>query len=234
MKKLVSLLFIISSILFTSCKKEISDLEFEKNVMTKIFPSLIDSTCMDTRLFTNFPPEYGESIFDKTGHYIGVDSTKATKEQKQKLLEWKINTEKIKKDTSKIVIAFNPIIEYSNEDLKEYLEKHFKNTKACVPKEKIYNEYILDFQKIKLNNRFELRHINQFPKERGRIWLTTYNFNFSGAVFFSRIQFDQNKKFGVLNGGFACGDRCGQGFRIYIKQINQKWIIDEIEETWVS
>jgi len=83
---------------------------------------------MDTRVFTNFPPEYGESIFDKKGHYIGVDSTKATKEQKQKLVEWKINTERIKKDTSKIIIAFDPTIEYSGEDLKEYLEKHFKST----------------------------------------------------------------------------------------------------------
>ncbi|KAF2340874.1 hypothetical protein [Flavobacterium tistrianum] len=234
MKKIVSFLFITSIILFISCKKEISDLEFEKKVMTEIFPSLIDSTCMDTRLFINFPPEYGESIFDKTGHFIGVDSTKATKEQKQKLLEWKIKTEKIKKDTSKIVIAFDPIIEYSNEDLKEYLEKQFKNVKAFVPKEKVYNEYIFDFKKIKLNNRFELRNKNQFPKERGKIWETKYNFNFSGTVFFTRIQFDQNKKFGVLNGGFVCGRLCGQGFRIYIKKINENWIIDKIEETWVS
>lgn len=217
MKKISFLIFIATSLFFTSCKNKISDLEFEKKVMTEIFPDLIDSTCMDTRVFTNFPPEYGESIFDKKGHYIGVDSTKATKEQKQKLVEWKINTERIKKDTSKIIIAFDPTIEYSGEDLKEYLEKHFKSTKAFVPKEKIYNEYIFDFKNIKLNNRFELRNINQFPKERGKIWETKYSFNFSGAVFFTRIQFDQTKKFGVLNAGFACGRLCGQGFRIYIK-----------------
>ncbi|WP_289661718.1 hypothetical protein [Flavobacterium panacagri] len=234
MKKLKSLVIISVIILFSSCEKKITDLEFEKNVMTEIFPSLIDSTCIDIRLFTNFPPKYGEPIYDKTGHYIGVDSTKATKEQKQKLLEWKINTEKIKQDTSKIIIAFDPVIEYSSEDLIEYLEKHFKNTKPFVPKEKVYNEYTLDFKNIKLNNRFELRHANQFPKERGKIWETKYNFNFSGAVFFSRIQFDQNKSFGVLNGGFACGRLCGQGFRIYIKKNKNKWIIDHIEETWVS
>ncbi|MDP5202003.1 hypothetical protein [Flavobacterium sp. DG2-3] len=209
-------------------------MEFEKSVMTEIFPSLIDSTCMDTRLFTNFPPEYGESIFDKTGHYVGVDSTKATKEQKQKLLEWKINTEKIKKDTSKIVIAFDPVIEYSREDLTEYLQKHFKNIKPFIQKEKVYNEFILDFKNIKLKNRFELRHISQFPKERGMIWLAKYNFNFSGAVSFTRIQFDQNKKFGVFNGYFGCGGRCGQSFRIYIKKAGDKWIIDNVEITAIA
>nr|WP_294787696.1 hypothetical protein [uncultured Flavobacterium sp.] len=202
--------------------------------MTEILPSLIDSTCIDIRLFTNFPPKYGEAIFDKTGHYIGVDSTKATIQEKKRLLEWKINTEKIQKDTSKIVIAFNPVIEYSNEDLKEYLEKHFKTAKAFVPKEKIYNEFILDFKNIKLNNKFKLLHINQFPKERGRIWLKKYNFNFSGAVSFTRIQFDQNKKFGVLNGYFGCGGLCGQSFRIYIRKEHEKWIIENVEVTAIS
>lgn len=234
MKKIGFLLIITTILIFASCKKSISDLEFERDVMTEILPSLIDSTCIDIRLFTNFPPKYGEAIFDKTGHYIGVDSTKATSQEKKKLLEWKLNTEKIKRDSSKIVIAFNPVIEYSNENLNEYLEQHFKTAKAFVPKEKVYNEFILDFKNIKLNNKFKLLHRNQFPKERGMIWLAKYNFNFSGAVFFTRIQFDQNKKFGVLNGGFACGGLCGQGFRIYIKKTNEKWIIDKIEETWVS
>jgi hypothetical protein len=234
MKRLINLALIIVIILFSGCKRKITDLEFEKNVMTEIFPSLIDSTCIDIRLFTNFPPEYGESKFDKTGHYIGVDSTKATKEQKQKLLEWKINTEKIKKDTSKIIVAFDPILKDNNQDLKENLEKHFKNAKIFISKEKKESEYIFDFKNIKLNSKFELRNISQFPKERDAIWETKYDFVFSGVVFFSRIQFDKDKKFGVLNGGFACGRRCGQGSRIYIKKVNNKWLIDKIEGTWVS
>jgi hypothetical protein len=234
MKKLLNLSLLIVIILFSSCEKEITDLEFEKNVMTEIFPDLIDSTCIDIRLYTNFPPEYGESIFDKTGHYIGVDSTKATKEQKRKLLEWKINTEKIKKDTSKIIVAFDPLLKDNSQDLKEDFAKHFKNAKIFISKEKKETEYIFDFKNINLNNKFELRNISQFPKERGLIWMTKYDFIFSGAVFFSRIQFDKNKKFGIFDGGFACGGLCGQGYRIYIKKVNNKWIIDKIENTWVS
>lgn len=234
MKKLLNLALLIVIILFSSCEKKITDLEFEKNVMTEIFPSLIDSTCIDIRLFTNFPPKYGESIYDKTGHYIGVDSTKATEEQKRKLLEWKINTEKIKKDTSKIIVAFDPLLKDNSQDLREDFQKHFKNAKIYISKEKKESEYVFDFKNIKLNNKFELRNISQFPKERGLIWLAKYDFVFSGAVFFSRIQFDKDKKFGILDGGFACGDRCGQGFRIYIKKANNKWIIDDVEGTWVA
>ena len=233
MKKIITSGLIIIIIFFTSCEKKITDLEFEKNVMTEIFPSLIDSTCIDVRLFANFPPEYGESIFDNTGHYIGVDSTKATLEQKRKLLEWKINTEKIKNDTSKIIIAFNPVLKNDSQDLKDDFEKHFKNAKIFILKEKTESEYRFEFKNIKLNNKFELRDISQFPKGRA-IWEKKYDFVFSGAVFFSRIQFDKDKKFGILDGGFACGRLCGQGFRIYIKKVNNKWIIDEVEGTWVS
>ena len=232
MKRIIKLIFILVVILFSSCEKKITDLEFEENVMTEIFPSLIDSTCIDIRLYTNFPPEYGESIYDKTGHYIGVDSTKATKEQKQKLLEWKINTEKIKKDTSKIIVAFDPVIKDSHEDLNKDFQKHFK-TQIVKLKDK-NSEYLFEFENIKLHNKFALKNISQFPKERGAIWQTKYNFLFSGAVFFSRIQFDKDKKFGILDGGFACGMLCGQGFRIYIKKINNKWIIDEVEGTWIA
>lgn len=234
MTKILTPTFILLIIFFSSCEKKISDLEFEKKVMTEIFPSLIDSTCLDIRLFTNFPPKYGESLYDKTGHYIGVDSTKATKEQKRNLLEWKINTAKIKKDTSRIVIAFDPLLKDNRQDVKADFEKHFKNSKIYTSKEKTESEYLFEFKNIELKNKFVLKNISLFPKERGAIWEAKYDFVFSGAVFFSRIQFDKDKKFGILDGGFACGGRCGQGYRIYIKKLNHKWIIDKIEGTWVS
>jgi hypothetical protein len=226
--------YILLIILFVSCQKKITDLEFEKNVMTEILPSLIDSTCIDTRIYMNPPPPYGEMIFDSTGHYAGIDSTKATKEEKQELLEWKNNSEKVKRDTSKIIVAFDPKIKNNNEDVKEAFEKHFKGAKIFNSKEEVKTEYILDLKNIKLKNKFQLRNISEFPKDKDLLWQTKYNFVFSGVAFFSRIQFDKEKKFGILDGGFICGGRCGKGFRIYIKRINNKWIIDEVEGTWIS
>jgi hypothetical protein len=234
MTKLHKTTFVLLLIFFASCEKKISNLEFEKNVMTEIFPNLIDSTCIDIRLMTNFPPKYGESIYDKTGHYIGIDSTKATTSEKLKLLEWKKRTLEIKNDTTKLIIAFDPKIKNSRDSLKNDFEKHFPKAKIFKPKAENETEYILDFQNIKLNNKFELKNISEFPKERGAIWETKYNFLFSGVVYFSRIQFDEQKTFGILDAGFYCGRLCGQGFRIYIKKVNNKWIIDEIERTWIS
>lgn len=37
MRKLQKIIFILSILIFTSCKKEMTDVEFEKNVMTEFF-----------------------------------------------------------------------------------------------------------------------------------------------------------------------------------------------------
>ena len=234
MRNLQKITFVLVIMLFASCERKVSELEFEKNTMTEIFPSLIDSTCIDFRLMTNFPPKYGESIYDKTGHYIGVDSTKATNDEKLRLSEWKKRTLEIKNDTSKIIIAFEPKITKSRENLNNDLEKHFVGEKIFSTKTETKTEYILDFKNIKLKNKFELKNISEFPKERGVIWETKYKFLFSGVVYFSRIQFNKNKEFGILDAAFDCGRLCGQGFRIYIKKVHNKWKIDEIEPTWIS
>ncbi|QOG04497.1 hypothetical protein [Flavobacterium sp. MDT1-60] len=233
MNRIIKLRVILIVILFSSCEKKLTDLEFEKNVMTEIFPSLIDSTCIDMRMFFNPPPIVGEILYDKEGNHIGIDSTKGTKEQKQKLLEWKMQLRKIEKDTSKIIVAFDPLLKDNNQDLSEDFEKHF-NSKIFISKEKKETEYIFDFKKIKLDNKFLIKDIAQFPKDKKTIWKAKYDFIFGGVVSFSRIQFDKNRQFGILDGGFVCGRHCGQGFRIYIKKINNKWIIDEVEGTWVA
>jgi len=78
------------------------------------------------------------------------------------------------------------------------------------------------------------KNINEFPKDREIFWKEKYDFIFSGVIHFTRIQFDTEQKYGILDGGFVCGKLCGQGFRIYIKKENGKWLIDKIRGTWVS
>lgn len=230
------LLFVI--ILFMSCQKRMSDLEFEKNVMTEIFPDLIDSICIDYRTVPVPPPIYGQFIYDKEGNHIGIDSTKGTEKQKKEIVEWKRNqeaiVEAIEKDTSKLIVAFNPKIEKSSKDLKEYLEEHFKVTEVFYPKIEGDSTYTIDFKNIPLKGKFQLRNISEFPKDRYEFWRKKYNFIFSGVIYFTGIQFDKSRKFGVLDGSFSCGRHCGIGLRIYIKKVNSKWIIDKIDNTSVS
>lgn len=217
-----------------SCQKKMSDLEFEKNVMTEIFPDLIDSICFDYRTVLNPPPIYGLLTYDENGHRISVDSTISMEEQKQRMAKWKHNQEAIEKDTSKLIVAFNPKIEKTSKDLKEYLEEHFKVTEVFYPKIEGDSTYTIDFKNIPLKGKFQLRNISEFPKDRHEFWRKKYNFIFSGVIYFTGIQFDKSRKFGVLNGSFSCGRHCGIGLRIYIKKVNSKWIIDKIDNTSVS
>jgi len=216
-------------ILVSSCDKKQTELEFEKSVMTEIFPSLIESTCIDCRVLFMRPP-LGKSIYDKNDNYIGSDTSNIKTEREN----WEREEAKIKNDTSKIIFAFDSKIKRNRENAEEDFEKHFSGAKIFESKKEQNLEYDFDFKKIKIKNKFVLKNISEFPKERGEIWKTKYNFIFSGVVFFTRIQFDKDKKFGILDGGFVCGRLCGQGSRIYIKKINNKWVIDKAEGTWVS
>ncbi|MBB4802028.1 hypothetical protein HNP37_002089 [Flavobacterium nitrogenifigens] len=202
--------------------------------MTEIFPALIDSTCIDYRFFSVVkPPLYGKIIFDDNGNRIGIDTTNAKAKYERELLEQKSRMAQIEKDTSKLIIAFNPILKYDQEDLAEYFKAYFKNAKTLIPKEKKDTIYTFEYKNINLPNKFKLKDISLFPKG-GEIWKAKYPFVFNGVIYFTRIQFDLDKRFGILNGGFTCGRHCGQGFRIFIKKINEKWIIDKVENTWVS
>jgi hypothetical protein len=234
MIKPVQLLFALTLILFSGCKRQLSDLEFEKNVMTEIFPNLVDSICFDSRAILSPPPLLGKVIYDKDGNYAGRDTTIVTVEQRQKLIEWKKRQIAIENDTAKIIVAFDPVIKRNTTDVEEDFENHFEGEKIFNPKKETDSTYVLDFESIKLKNRIKLKNISEFPKDKHAFWKTKYNFNFSGVVYFSGIQFDQNKKFGILDAGFMCARLFGNGFRIYIKKMNDKWIIDSIEETWIS
>ena len=217
-----------------SCQKKISDLEFEKNVMTEIFPDLIDSICFDYRTVLNPPPIYGLLTYDENGHRIKVDSTMSIEEQKQRMTKWEHNQEAIEKDTSKLIVAFNPKIKSNNKELKEYLGERFKVTEVFNPKIEGDSTYTIDFKNIPLKGKFEIRDMSEFPKDRLEFWRKKYDFVFSGAVYFTGIKFDKERKFGVLDGGFSCGRLCGIGVRVYIKKVNEKWIIDKIDNTSVS
>ena len=91
-------------------------------------------------------------------------------------------------------------------------------------------------EKIKLNNKFKLKNISEFPKTDNfnLLYELKYDFVFSGILYLSRIQFDEQKQSGVLEGGFSFCGKCGRWFNIFIKKANNKWVIDKVEGTWVS
>lgn len=238
MTKLQKTTFILILILFASCKRNENDIEFNKdiefnrNVLAEILPSIMDSTCVDVRIFSNPPPRYGKSIFNKEGYYVKTDSTKATPEEIKNFKEWKQQISDIEKDTSKVIIAFDPkILPYEKEYEKIIVENFPKDTLLKIKTDKT-KEYILDFKNIKLNGKFKLKNINEFDKEN--IFERKYKFNFSGILRVSGIKFDKKQENGILEVGFICGRECGYGNKIYIRKVKNKWKIIKMERNWIS
>ena len=207
-------------------------MEFNEKVLSEILPSIVDSTCVDTRIFSNPPPKYGEAIFDKEGRYVKTDSTKVTPEEVQNLKDWKKGVAEIEKDTSKVIIAFDSKITPYEKEYELIISKDFpKDTLKKLINDKT-KEYILNYKSIKLNGKFKLKDINEF--DRKNIFERKYKFNFSGILSVSGIKFDKKRENGILDVGFTCGRLCGYGNRVFIKKVKNKWKIIKMEETWIS
>jgi hypothetical protein len=225
MKNLQKTTFIvIILILLISCEKKITEIEYEKNVLTEIFPKIVDSICVDSRKM-NPPPKYGIETWKK-GQIIQVDTSKVTEKERIAYQNWKNEQNRIEKDTSKIIIGFDPFL------LKFGEEKNFENVNLYNSK---YSNFRFDYSKIKLNRKFKIKDITKFPKvEKLLLYEQKYNFVFSGFLEVSRIKFDKNKKSGVLEASFSFCGKCGRGYKIFIKELNGKWKIEKLEDTWIS
>jgi len=96
----VGFVFLVVAFTLFSCKKKITDEQFEQNVLTEIFLKVVDSTYKDRRIYTSFP-EMGEDMYDKNGKWIG----RSLIGQHKRDIEQKIKIEALKKDTLNLIIA---------------------------------------------------------------------------------------------------------------------------------
>ena len=221
-------IIIFFAILNFSCHREISNHEFEKNVFYEIFPKLIDSVCIETRIFLSFPP-LGKPVYDSKGKFIYSDTSNIDVERKA----WRERIETFKNDKARLVMAFDPNIATSHFDNSEEFKKYFHVDLQPVMLDKDSISVTLDINKIRSFGKFYLMNANKFPKGR-KIWDKKYKFILNGVLSVNRIQFDKSKTVGVLSAGFYCGGLCGQGFRIFIKKTNNHWEIAKIDGTWIS
>lgn len=227
MKRIITLFILI---ILSSCEIQQSELEFEKEVFNEIFSELVDSTFYDYRILqpspTIPPPPNGTIISDSLN--------KENRKRYQKFLE---NYEKrkieIEKDTARIVIAINDTISRPFRTNYKTLSKYFENIKFEKDTLEKKIEYKINLSEFKKNKKFEFKYHSEFPKGR-EIWRTEYPFYLGAVMSFSRIYFDKNKKFGVLESGTNFGILHGNGFRIFIKKISGKWRIEKIEGTVIS
>ena len=221
MKKfqIISILFLI--IWISSCDNKTSELDFEKKVMFEIYHSIIDSIWVSKEI------SFSSSLttFNKNGKPQAFESEIKLRENYNRALA------EIKKDTSRIFVTVNPIIVPINQDDKNELSKHFKKAILAKGNQTDTIRYLIDtteFGSVKyLKAKFTSKKNYSLEGLENR-------YRINGIVSFSRIQFDNEKKYGILTTSVICGGLCGQGYRIFIRKAHGKWVIDKFEETWIA
>jgi predicted transport protein len=226
MKKILVILFLCLA--FSNCEKPKSQIEIEKEIFAEIFSDVIDSIYMDRRLFLHFPP-FPKRVYDKKGNFIKEDTTGLSLEFKKHKLE----EEQIKSDTIDTKIAIDDVLTPIKERQYINFKKVFKGVSLNITD--TIQKIKLDLNLLKHNKPEKIISIKELPKiDVSDIFLKNKSLKLTGIYSFSRIIFDKNYNYGVLEAGYYCGGKCGQGFLIYIKKVENKWIVFKVEPTWIA
>ena len=211
-------IFITVLIATSGCKEKFDPLKFEKGVAYEIFPILIDSLHYDNRVRLS-PPEF---ITNEEGKEV-LD-TIATKRSYK---EFDRKKEEFYKDTVKLVTAIEDSTLLLNEHKYSLLD-HFSNKNINLDSTDISFKYKIELSKLKADNKIVFKYRSEFP-QGSDMWRSEYDFYLNSLFLISRIQFDQNREYGVLIVSHGTGFLNGGAYRVFIKKIEGKWIIDELD-----
>ena len=194
------------------------DVEIDKTVMKEIFPSLMDSMYVEI-MFSMSPPPVEEIFHSGSGKFILRPANKSElfkKEIRNELIEHK-------KDSTAITIVLNDTIHELNEDAKLKFQ-----TKYVLSKNYFASGYKVDLDTTIQNKSYKIVLSSTYKPRPDAFEIVLKELSFS------RILFNKEQNKGMLTCEYFCGLLCGNGYRIFIKQMHDKWIIDYIEHAWVA
>lgn len=225
--RLLKFIFITLILLsFFGCKKkQVDELQFEKDVLNNVFVEIVDSIYMDRRVM--LPPPTPRIDF-KTNKEDTIGFHK-------KLREYWRDRDSIKNDKTRILIGVYDRVTKISPQENEMIIKEINLSKYTYDISKETDEFDLDLAQFKDNKKFNFQNLSKFPPVN--VWdLNDKKSSMPvGAVGISRIQFDKTKTRGILSASASCGGgRCGRGFVIIIENKSGKWKIEKIIHTWVS
>ena len=239
-----TLLLISIFLTLFNCVQKQSELEFEKSVAYEIFPVIMDSLNSDFRIAPPPPPEPiiknhslpsdspkappppPKPVGNEKEKTIGTDTTGFGKGFAAK----KKNIKELEADSVKMYVAVRDFANSLESKEKNQLLKHFSEQNLKLDKTDLSTEYKIELNKFKTDNKYHYKYLSGFPKGK-YIWETNYNFHLSATSYLTRIQFDTTKSFGILKIGMGCGPLCGNGYIVFIRKGNEKWIIDKMVKT---
>lgn len=226
--KLSKFIFITLVLLsFFGCKKkQLSESEFEKEVLNSVFVEIVDSIYMDRRMMLGPPPPLFNSKTNK------IDTTGHAAELKK---YWRY-TDSIKNDKKRILLGVYDRVGKISSFETEMISKEVNLSNFTYDALKEGEEFKFDLKPFKNNKKFRFENTSKYLHEN------EWNLNDIsnslipvGTVFMSRIQFDKAKTKGILSAGASCGGgKCGRGFLVLIENKTGKWKVNKIIQTWVS
>jgi len=225
----------VLAITLSSCGQQNDDLKFEKEVMNEIYLELVDSLYYEPEFIPPPPAPLPDIYFSTMSQKIKDNIYESDSIKYSKLItEFEKRIEKIKNYSGKKVIIVSDTVHQLHDSYQRKINNHFKlgGQQTRISNEAI-DYYSIDLLHFKNSKKYIFKYASEFPLG-SEIWKRKYDFHVYCKVTFSRIQFDKTKKYGVLIGGIIFGRRSGHGVIIYIRKESNKWVIDEIVETWAS
>lgn len=135
-------------------------------------------------------------------------------------------------ENKKIVVAISEILLPSDDNDIASLQQFIKTLKLKIQISRSKYSHKLVLPPLK-NGRYIFNYISK-PSEKESVIYTNGVNVFHISVFFSRIQFDKKKEYGILTGTYDCRPKCGIGYVIVVRKGKTGWEIYKVYDTWVS
>lgn len=207
-------------------KKEVSETDFEKQVLNNVFVEIVDSIYMDRRIIS--PPPMPKRDFktnkeDTTGYHT-------------ELKKFYQHQDSIKNDKTRILLGVYTDVEKISSFETEMIDKQINISSYAYDISKEKDSYKIDLKAFESDNKFNFQNTSKYPHEKNWDLNDISNLLFPvGTISLSRILFNKTKTKGILTAGASCGGgKCGRGFLIIIENKTGKWNVKKIVHTWVS
>lgn len=220
--KLLILLFILA----ISCgRKNESDV----NVISEIFPELIDSLRISD---FNFPPPPLPPIFDKEFNIIGIDTIAANKlleKYKQRLDSINLIDKRLLLGLvdSNLPIDFNDLRQiefFDNLLINEIVENNLEVDKP---------RSTWSLNQFKVPENYQLILESDLNREYPNTWEIT-NRKFGGILAFSKVYFDEEKNYGILIVDYYPFKMEGISYFVIIENLESKWKLKKMILNWIT
>lgn len=219
--------FLITLCLTTSCtSKHDSEPDIDTFVMQEIFSSLMDSIYVEV-MFSMTPPKI---VKIANGESNGKELASVEKKSidRQSIRNSLSSCERSKNYT--IIVLSDSIHAIPFNDF-EIFKSKYPTTKNAINTTFSQNSYLFPLNDVTVRPCFKLVLSSKYHPISNDSMMYVRQFK---EVSFSRIIFNSDKTYGMLTCEYVCGGLCGNGYRVFIKQVGTKWLIDYIELAWVA